>query len=326
MEDKDMTTPQLEEVKESQVEDNTQSEPNADEYDKAWEETDTNTIPNDEPTTTGSNEDKEPSEDNEPEPEPKETGVLITKPLKYKGREITVSSEDEAITLMQKGLDYEFKMSKIKPYRKTIKLIEDSNITDEDIQALIDAKNGKKEALEYIANKYNLPLTGSNKSDEDELDLFDDTKDDKQESNYKPEVKQDSESDIEEYFKEYSSNHPKEAGKVIEIYNQLEPSFQLEVTYNTKVFDAFIKDIESGLFEQVLPEVVKAKALNPSISWLQAYGGVVRNIFKPQEQKEPTSKTTKGKTKQRKATRNVDDYDSVWENDKEFEKFKQGLF
>lgn len=129
MSEKEITTPNLQEVidnSESEEKDTTPTEEQevsvtTDEYDKVWE--------SDEVTLEDVAE--QPLENNEPEPTEEEevgseetetntNGVLITKPLKYKGNEIYVKDEDEAIALMQKGLDYEFKMSRIKPFRKAM--------------------------------------------------------------------------------------------------------------------------------------------------------------------------------------------------------------
>lgn len=253
--------------------------------------------------------------------------VTITKPLKYKGNEITISSEDEAIALMQKGLDYEFKMNRIKPFRRAIKIIDDNNLQEDDIQALADIKSGKAEAINYLANKYNLQIAQD--KEEDEIDLFGDSEPKKkQQPEYKPVVEKDSNSEIVDYFKEFSANYPKESGLVLETYNKLEPAFQLEVTQNIQLFQGFIKDVLDGSFARFYPETLKAKAINPSITWLQAYVGVAQNILKQSQTKTPSSTTVrKNKIKERKAVRNnSNDYDSAWDDEKSFEDFEKEIF
>ena len=257
--------------------------------------------------------------------EPVPNGVVISKPLKYKGNDISISSEDEAIALMQKGLDYEFKMSKIKPFRQAIQIIDDNGLSKEDIQALADIKDGKAEALNYIADKYNVPMETQ---DEQNDNLFDDngTTDNKV-TDYKPEVSDNGTNEILNYFQEYSNSEPEKAGAVLGIYNNLEPSFQLEVTNNMPTFQAFIEDINKGVFNKIYPEVVKAKALNNNISWLQAYAGVAQKILKPNDVKEPTGSVQRKQVQQRKATRNNgNDYETAWDDDTSFQEFEHQLF
>ena len=352
MKDEKITTPDLQEVVEdSQVidsEDTTHQEDEVLETPKETtgsdeiEEVQEQEVESDYDKVWNSNEDKDISDfDEQPETEevqpqlgseeiqetetPVETeGVAITKPLKYKGKEISVSSEDEAIALMQKGLDYEFKMGRIKPFRKAIKIIDDNGLSEEDIQALADAKDGKSEALNYIADKYNLPLTKDSNEDDD---LFSDNNETKKQDNYQPEVGISNENDIVDYFQNYSKSEPEKAGKVLNIYNDLEPAFQLEVTNNIQTFEAFLADINDGIFDKLYPEVIKAKAINPNINWLQAYAGIAQQILKPEVTKEPTESVKKKQVKQRKATKdNGNDYDSAWNDDSSFKEFEHEIF
>ena len=207
-----------------QDEANSSEEPSSvDEYDKVWNsDEDINSIdiqpkekPLDEPTVG--------SEEQEPVGDKPIDGVIVSKPLKYKGNEIYVKNEDEAITLMQKGLDYEFKMSRIKPFRKAIKVMDENGLTDEDIQALADAKSGNSEALSYLSDKFNIEPIQKNDDD-----LFG-SDEPKQDNNYKPEVDTTNDNDVVEYFKEYSQSNPEQANLVLNKYNSIEPAFSLKL-------------------------------------------------------------------------------------------------
>jgi len=78
-------------------------------------------------------------------------GLVIKNPvLKFKGRDIPVTSEEELINLAQKGLKLETEMGKIKPHKRLVDIIEAGKITEEDLVAFSDARNGNQGAIDYF--------------------------------------------------------------------------------------------------------------------------------------------------------------------------------
>lgn len=72
-------------------------------------------------------------------------------PFKANGRDIQVSSVDEAITLMQMGANYNKKMATLKPALKTIRLLEKHGLTDPNkLNTLIDAWEKNPQALKKL--------------------------------------------------------------------------------------------------------------------------------------------------------------------------------
>ena len=299
-------TPQVEDGQEQEI----------DEYDKVWNDEDESEFEsnNEEPT------DKIESEpDNEVEqeqvPEQKQSYTL-----KHKGKEIEIDSIDELIALAQKGLDYEFKMTRIKPFRQAIDIIEKSGLEPSDVKALADIKNGNKEALDYLGSKYGIN-TGS--EDEDIEDIFNDKEPEK--NTYEPEV-QNNVDPVKEYWEEYSKNKPDVAGKIVSYWEELDPTFQQEL-WKQDVFPAFVQSVESGEFDNVYPKAIKAKALNPAISWLQAYVSSAQDIIQPKQQKKPTGSVNRKETKKRSAVKSdYDDYDAVWNENTSLDELEQQLF
>jgi len=317
--------PQTEEnnTKETQTDENPQTE-EKDEYDEVWEKdldeidiSELSNEPTDEKATEEPVEKKDEKADVGSEEESNEPqGLVITRPLKYRGKEIWVRTEDEAIELMQKGLDYSFKMNKIKPLRNIASIIEEAGITPEDVKALADAKNGKAEAIKYLANKFGIEL-------EPEDDFF--SEEEPTGADYKPEVQE--EDPIREFYSDLTQRDPELAGKVSKIWDTLDDTFKVEL-YKPDVFPAFVGSVQTGEFEQVLPEAVKIKALNPALSWLQAYQYAVQNISPVQRQvSEPTEtvkpkKTVKTKTKRKTIE---ETYDEIWDN-KSLEELEKEIF
>lgn len=300
------TTPQVEESQEQE------QNQEVDEYDKVWDDNDNSEFNLDEPV-----EEDEPTEESEPEQlEQKQTYTL-----KHKGKEIEVDSIDELVALAQKGLDYEFKMTRIKPFRQAIDIIEKTGIEPSDVKALADIKEGNKDALEYLGSKYGID-TGS--KDEDIDNIFNDNKESEKQQ-YQPEI-QNSTDPVKDYWEEYSKNRPDVAGKIVSYWDELDPTFQQEL-WKQEVFPSFVQSVESGEFDKVYPRAIKAKALNPAISWLQAYVSSAQDIIQPKEQKEPTGSVQRKETKKRSVVKNnYEDYDAVWNEDSSIEELEKQLF
>ena len=293
-------------------------------YDSAWDNIDINNPSDDLFSKTtdleGSDNGLEDQQEVETKPEVDQvetTGLTIKNPtLKYKGRDIPVDSEEEAINLMQKGFKLENEMSKIKPYKSYIAMIEASNITEEDMKAFGDAMSGDKGAIEYLVEKigYEPEVTK-----DDEVDRFYDdepkAKPEKKKNDYKPEVKPQDE--VAEFFHEYTAEKPEEAGKVSQVYSDIDDEFKREV-YNPQTFPMFVKSIETGEFDEVYPLAIKARVSNPALSWLQAYavaGQRLKEGTKQPETEVPPKSTSIPKNGSSKRRTSGDSYDRAFEMD-----------
>ena len=238
-------------------------------------------------------ESKEAQEEEVQEEEPSFPSLKI----KYKGKEIPIENEDEAIALMQKGFDYEVKMSKIKPFTKIAKVVQQEELSFEDIKALADAKKGKREALDYLAEKFSLKR-------EDTFDLP------QEESGYKPQIEESN--PIQETLEDVMETSPNLYGKVVEILKEIPPTFQREIS-TPELFPAFIKSVEVGEFDKVYPIAMKIKAVNPALGWVQAYQAAAQGVVQEQQKQEPPQQKQKVR-KARKETPKEEDY---WEKDLE---------
>ncbi len=268
-EDVENTDEQSTEVQEEVVEE-VQQETSADtaDYDSAWDNVDTNNpsdelfgMTNDVDTETESK--TELVEDVVEDVQQVETnGLMIKNPvLKYKGRDIPVDSEEEAINLMQKGFKLESEMSKIKPYKGYINILNDGDITIEDLQTFKDALGGNDGAKRTLATRFGGVAENGTGS------FFDETPA-KEESTYKPEVK--TEDQVSDYFATLTEENPEVAGKISQVYSDIEDEFKVEV-YNPQVFPMFASSIASGEFDRLYPIAIKLRLGNPGLTWLQAY-------------------------------------------------------
>lgn len=69
--------------------------------------------------------------------------------IKWKGQDVKVTQE-ELVSLAQKGFDYTSKTQVLSDYKKQIQALEDAGISKEDIEIFARAKKGDKEALAHI--------------------------------------------------------------------------------------------------------------------------------------------------------------------------------
>lgn len=73
---------------------------------------------------------------------------LFNTPFKASGREIQVSTIEEARRLMQQGFDYHKKMQDMKPFNKALNVLRDRDALDpEKLSFLLDISEGKPEAI-----------------------------------------------------------------------------------------------------------------------------------------------------------------------------------
>ena len=100
---------------------------------------------------------EKPAEKTE-EKKPEDSGIdykaeyeKLLAPFNANGRKISVTSVDEAVTLMQMGANYNKKMAALKPNLKLLKLLENNSLlSEEKISYLIDLHNRNPDAINKL--------------------------------------------------------------------------------------------------------------------------------------------------------------------------------
>ncbi len=91
---------------------------------------------------------KEPVEEEQPQVNYEDFYKQVMAPFKGNGKTITLKNAEEAIHLMQQGVNYTQKMQQIGPYRKALLMLEKNGLLDENqLSFLIDVKNKNPEAI-----------------------------------------------------------------------------------------------------------------------------------------------------------------------------------
>jgi len=280
--------------KKAEQEVNAQTEGNNKEYDEVWSKEAVSiedAVEEQSSQTENQAEDNPTTIDNENKQEEivnNGNSITLTKPLKYRGKEIYPKTEDELIELAQKGLDYSFKMNKIAPFREIIDYVSNNNITLDMIKNINSNNENYEEDIPY---------------EEDVKDLFED----------EPVTVYD------KVLKELGKANKPLANKFVNIYANLDDKFKYELK-DEQTLRALIGSINSGEFENFYPKAVEIKKVNPFMTWIESYQNAVnglkaqRNVENPDNSLQDNSKTSsKRNISQNKSIK--EQYDEVWKDE-----------
>jgi len=224
--------------------------------------------------------------------------LTITRPLIYRGKEIYPQTEEELITLAQKGLDYNLKMSKIAPYRKLIDAIE--SVGSDKIETFINALNGDVNAKQQIRQILGI----------DEMEDFfeDNNAKEKSQNNI-----QQPQNEVEQIFQQILKENRELAFKIKDVYDALDDTFKAELNH-PEAFKAFAGLIYNNLFDKLYPIAIRIKAQNPHYSWMKALYEANNGFNK--EPREPEQELNTKPEKQQTKPKTIEEkYDEIWEKE-----------
>ncbi|CUU90642.1 hypothetical protein [Campylobacter hyointestinalis] len=165
--------------------------------------------------------------------------------IKANGKEYDFTL-DELATLASKGMDYTKKTTAIKPYRTIISAMQDNGISSDDINLLIDIKKGNKEALARLVHDsgtdvYDIPENSENYSP----------------TNY-------GKSEIALNFEESINKIKNDAefSRTSQVYSAFDEESKNFLYSTSGALEGLHKDIQSGLFDKVLPLAEKMASLD----------------------------------------------------------------
>lgn len=197
-----------------------------------------------------------------------EEGYLIQK-LVDRGKEMRVTPE-ELFEFGNKGINYEARNAEMKPFKEYINVLKkNKNISIEDLTSLADLSNGNKDALKHLISKY-------------EVDVYDV---DASEEQYTPNTSEYNSDPVAEIWSDFQQQNPKDSEVVANVFNSVDEDFRKEL-YTEKTFPLFVDDVKRGIFDKMLPETQKIKALYPEVTWIQAYSEANRRLTQAKPKKE----------------------------------------
>lgn len=209
-------------------------------------------------------EEKEEVEEQEEESEEEESEIEETKtfePIEVElyGQNVTLNSEEELKSFIKKGAEALNKEPETHKEEKQI--IQQGNLTQDDLNLLIDAKNGKPEAIAKI-----IEIAGTDIETVNEVNPED----------YKQEFQAKFETDVDEVANDIIAN-PELHKKYMETATKVPQSFIDTVQGDANHLRAFSEHIKSGLADKIIPEAIKAQALNGG-DFLTHYATIGRSI------------------------------------------------
>lgn len=205
---------------------------------------------------------------------PEEDGVdykaeyeRLTAPFKASGRDIQVKSVDEAIQLMQMGVDYNKKIRALKPNLRYIKLLENHQLLDEEkLSYLIDLSQNDSAAI----NK----LLRDSKVDPMEIDL-------EKDSDYKPNKRVVDDREIElDLVMEELKDSPSFPQTLQVVSKQWDTASKRVVAEAPQLLKTIDSHISSGVFAVIQAEMDRQRLFGglEGMSDLEAYRTVGDSI------------------------------------------------
>ena len=191
----------------------------------------------------------------------------VTAKFNASGKEFQVDNADDVVSLMQKGIDYNIKMSTLKPALKMVKALEAHGITQEDIGLLIDIHNRKPEAIASLVKQADIDLYSV---DEDSVDR------------YAPTDAQitDEEYEFQNVISSISAS-PRYADVMQFVANSTVADKQ-EVYSQPQILKSLVDHAQLGIFDKVMAEVDKLQVLGrlpQGMTPLQAYHAIGSQMF-----------------------------------------------
>ena len=209
--------------------------------------------------TDTENEQKQEETTTTNEPNYKAMVEQLLSPFKANGREIKVESVDEAISLMQMGANYSKKMAAMKPHLQMLRTLEKNNLLSQDkLNLLVELDKGNPEAIANLLRTKNI----------DPLDL-----DIESAASYTPVDHKvgDNEFAVEEAFN--AIEHTPTYSDTVNVIASLDDASKREIANDVGFISALNSHIASGIYQKVMAEVDKQKALGnfAGVSTLTAY-------------------------------------------------------
>lgn len=184
----------------------------------------------------------------------------VMAPFKANGREMTAKNADDAVTLMQMGVNYHKKMAGLKPSLKTLKLLEKNDLLDPDkLNYLIDLNNKNPEAISKLLKDSGI----------DPLDV-----DVSSESTYKPTNRSvsDTEMDLDEVL-ESIKDTPTYSKTLNVMTKEWDDASKNAAANQPHIISIINGHIESGIYDTVMDTVNYEKSLGnlQNLSDFEAY-------------------------------------------------------
>lgn len=169
-------------------------------------------------------------------------------PFKANGREIQVDSVDDAIALMQQGINYNHKMAALKPIRRIAKMLENNGLLDENkLNRLIDIEKGNPQAIKQLIKQSKLDLDEYDPEEETEYSP----------SNYSSSEQEVELDDVIERIK-HSPAYEQTTNVITKLWDD---ASKQKLAKSPQLIETLNHQISLGIYDRVATQVAKEQAL-----------------------------------------------------------------
>ena len=187
----------------------------------------------------------------------------VTKPFKADGKDFTVRSPEDAIRLMQQGVNYSRRMQEIKPMKALNRMLTDQNLNDPaKLNFLIDVSKGDKEAITQLLKSHNI--------DPMDLDLEKDSG--YQARNYQGDPQ---DNDFRDAL-DTALTSPEGQALVSHIHKDWDKASKAKLRENPNIIGNLQELKASGIYDKVVEELTYQKSIGylTNVPFLQAFDQV----------------------------------------------------
>jgi hypothetical protein len=184
----------------------------------------------------------------------------LTAPFKADGKEVTIRSADDAIRLMQKGINYSRRMEEIKPLRAQDSMLKAHGInTNEQLSYLIDLHEGKPNAIQKLLKDKKIDPLNINTEEESTY----------KPSNYSPDPKD----TIFQEAIETTLAHPKGSDLIKDINKDWDDTSKEALRDQPSIFENLLVQRDSGVYDKIKAELDYQRTMGylTQVPFLQAY-------------------------------------------------------
>lgn len=241
----------------------------------------------DEENTQESQPSKKKKNDTNDDAEEKAFYAKLTAPIKANGKEYTIKNADDAIALMQQGINYSKNMADLKPSKAILKTLKEHNLTNpEDISYLIDLHNKDPKAIAKLIK-------------DSEINLYE--FDTEQADGYAPSRKVVEPTQLDDVVEALKDN-PSFDAVLDDVVTGWDTESKKFITSNPNVLKMMTEQKQSGLYDKIVNAVDYQRMLGKldGMSSIEAYSMVERDFLSKEQ---PTSKSAPEQKEKFKAPR-----------------------
>lgn len=187
----------------------------------------------------------------------------ITAPFKADGKDFEVRSVEDAVRLMQQGVNYSRRMAELKPMKQLNRMLQDNDLNDPNkLSYLIDLSRGNKGAIEKLLKDNKI----------DTMDLDTENENSYQANNYAGSDKDNSFRDA----LETTMANPEGQALVREVHANWDGSSKDRLKEDPSILGNLVQMRESGIYDQIVKELDYQKGLGhfAGVPFLQAFDQV----------------------------------------------------